>query len=265
MPEFDAASASPLMRPAPDFDVRLFARTANGSHRDSLDLDAFADHRLDDATIRTLAYLHNIERATMSHLRSVLVTAMHKDARITAFMTTWAFEKFWIADALEAIVTAHEPEVRTLTEGDKHPSTIRESIVGNIIGVPMIGVHVTFCTVDEWVTQAAYRRIAELDPHPQLQATIDEFLRIKARHLEFLEAQSRYRLTESPRVRRLVRRRLKRAQWPIGAATEPREETAFFFGRLFATAPDVVTDLDEQVDTLPGQEGLGLIAKATNR
>jgi hypothetical protein len=265
MPESDAASTSPLMRPAPDFDVREFARTAVGSHRNELGLEAYEQQPLDDATIRTLAYLHNIERATMSHLRSVLVTAMHKDARITAFMTTWAFEKFWIADALEGIVTAHDPEVRTLSEGDKHPSTIRESIVGNIIGVPMIGVHVTFCTVDEWVMQAAYRRVAQLDPHPQLKATIDEFLTIKARHLDFLEAQSRYRLTESPRVRRLTRKRLKRAQWPIGAATEPREETAFFFGRLFATAPDVVNDLDEQVDTLPGQEGLGLIAKATNR
>ena len=132
MPEYDAASPSPLMRPAPDFDVRQFARTAVGSHRDTLGLETYATQRLDDATIRTLAYLHNIERATMSHLRSVLVTAMHKDARITAFMTTWAFEKFWIADALEGIVTAHDPEARTLSEGDKHPSTIRESIVGNM-------------------------------------------------------------------------------------------------------------------------------------
>ena len=266
MPDFDAAPMSELMVPAPHFDVREFARTAVGSHRADLDLDAYADAKLDPATVRALAYLHNTERATMSQLRSVLVTATHKDARITAFLTTWAFEKFWIADALEAIVSAHDAFEKPATVvSAEHASPIRESFVGNVIGVPMIGVHMTFCMVDEWITQAAYRRIAELDPHPQLRAAIDRILDVKARHLDFLEAQSRYRLTESPRVRRLSRKRLKRADWPIGAATEPRPETRFFYERLFATAPDVVNDLDEQIGSLPGQEGLTLVAKATNR
>jgi hypothetical protein len=257
---------SDLMVPAPHFDVREFARTAVGSHRAELDLDAYTARRLDPATVRTLAYLHNTERATMSHLRSVLVTATHKDARITAFLTTWAFEKFWIADALEAIVSAHDEfEKPGIVVSAEHASPIRESIVGNVIGTPMIGVHVSLCTVDEWITQAAYRRIGELDPHPALQAALDRILGVKVRHLDFLESQSRYRLTESPRVRRLTRKRLKRGQWPIGAATEPKAETAFFYARLFATAPDVVNDLDEQIDSLPGQGGLTLVAKATNR
>lgn len=254
------------MVPAPHFDVRAFARTAVGSHRAELDLDAFEQHRLEPETIRALAYLHNTERATMSYLRSVLVTATHKDARITAFLTTWAFEKFWIADALAGIVAAHEEvEKPTTVASAEHASPIRESIVGNVIGTPMIGVHMTFCTVDEWLTQAAYRRIGELDPNPALQAALDHILEVKARHLDFLEAQARYRLTESPKVRRLARKRLKKAQWPIGAATEPKPETHFFYERLFANAPDVVNDLDEQIDSLPGQEGLGLVATATNR
>lgn len=266
MPDNEAVPISPLLVPAPDFDVRMFAQTAVGSHRTDLDLDAYAAQRLEPATLRTLGYLHNTERATMSYLRSVLVTATHKDPRITAFLTTWAFEKFWIADALEAIIGAHADVERPSTVASaEHASPIRESIVGNIIGEPMIGVHMSFCTVDEWITQAAYRRIGELDPHPQLHADLDRIVDVKQRHLEFLEAQARYRLTESPRVRRLTRKRLKAGRWPIGAATEPDEETAFFYERLFATAPDVVTDLEEQIDSLPGQEGLGLIAKETTR
>src|ERR1700733_9226559 len=141
MPEHNEASADDMRAPAPDFDVRAFARSAAGNHRDELDLASYVDRPLSPETLRALAYLRDIERATMSHLRGLLVTATHKDARVTAFLTTWAFEKFWIADALDAVVEAHdadagEPKPETLirTAGEH---TIREAIIGNIIGVPM--------------------------------------------------------------------------------------------------------------------------------
>ena len=101
MPEHQETSVGRADFPAPDFDVRDFARTAAGSHRESMDLTAYRSAPLSDATLRIVRYLQIVERATMTHLRSVLVTATHKDARITAFLTTWAFEKYWIADALE--------------------------------------------------------------------------------------------------------------------------------------------------------------------
>ena len=182
MPEHKEASVENMRFPAPDFDVREYARTAAGSHRATLNLDAYSASPLDDDILRVLRYLQIVERATMTHLRSVLVTATHKDARITAFLTTWAYEKYWIADALEQIALAHAPEG---TEPDRAPfrtpveRTIRESIVANIIGVPMIAVHMSLGTVDEWVNQAAYRRIAELASNAQLSETISTFLGIK--------------------------------------------------------------------------------------
>lgn len=265
MPERQEVSVDRASFPAPDFDVRDFARTAAGSHRESMDLGAYRSNPLTADTLRAVRYLQIVERATMTHLRSVLVTATHKDARITAFLTTWAFEKYWIADALEQILLAHQPEG---SEPDRSPfrtpveRTIRESIVANIIGVPMIAVHMTLGTVDEWLTQAAYARLRELDPNPELARTIDTFLSIKERQLSFFEAQSRFRLTESPRAARLARKRLAKTPWPIGAKAEPAAETRFFFDHLFVPVPDVVAALDAQVDTLPGQVGLGLIRKA---
>ena len=105
MPERKKASANgavDIMRfPAPDFDVRDYARDAAASHRDELGLDGYKSHPLSTESLRLIRYLQIIERATMTHLRGVLVTATHKDARITAFLTTWAFEKYWIADAFE--------------------------------------------------------------------------------------------------------------------------------------------------------------------
>jgi hypothetical protein len=264
MPEREELSADSMSAPAHDFDVRAFARTASGNHRDELDLAAYSDSPLSADTLRTLVYLRDIERATMSHLRGVLVTATHKDARVTAFLTTWAFEKFWIADALDAIIDAHSaseatPATVIRTAGER---TIRESIVGNIIGVPMTAVHMSMGTVDEWVTQAAYTRIAELEPHPELVRTVELLLAVKERELLFFEAQARYRLHHSPRSRSLTRRRLRKTPWPIGAQAQPKPETAFFFARLFASSPETIATLDARVDTLPGQSGLGVIRKA---
>ncbi|MDP3207999.1 MAG: hypothetical protein Q8M65_02525, partial [Rhodoglobus sp.] len=140
--------------------------------------------------------------------------------------------------------------------------TIRESIVANFIGVPMIAVHMTLGTVDEWLTQAAYRRIVALDPNVEFGRTVASFLSIKQRQLSFFEAQARFRLTESAKAQKLTRKRLSSTPWPIGAKAEPNEETRFFFDHLFVTEPETVRALDTQIDTLPGQSGLALIRKA---
>lgn len=265
IPEASLDSPDNARFPAPNFDVRDFARTAAGSYRDGLGLESYRSAPLTQDTLRVLRYLQIVERATMTHLRSVLVTATHKDARITAFLVTWAYEKYWIADALEQILLAHQPEG---TEADKSPfrtpveRTIRESIYANIVGVPMIAVHMSLGTVDEWLTQAAYRRILERSPHPQLSATIGAFLAVKQRQLDFFEAQARFRLTESGRARSLTRKRLTRTPWPIGAKAEPDSETQFFFDHVFRGAPETIDSIDARVDTLPGQSGLRLIRKA---
>jgi len=267
MPEHREASVESTNFPAPDFDVRDFARSAAGSHRENLNLETYRTNPLKAETLRALAYLQIIERATMTHLRSVLVTATHKDARITAFLTTWAFEKYWIADALEQIILAHAPEG---TKPDRAPfrtpieRTIRESIFANIVGVPMIAVHMALSTVDEWLNGAAYERIAALDPNPQLVETLATFIGIKDRQLLFFEAQARFRLTESKKARSLARKRLAKTAWPVGATAEPRDETRFFFSYLFSGAREVVATIDALVDTLPGQSGLDLIRKAAN-
>ncbi|HQG70903.1 MAG TPA: hypothetical protein PK237_10745, partial [Rhodoglobus sp.] len=120
----------------------------------------------------------------------------------------------------------------------------------------------TLGTVDEWLTQAAYRRLRALDPNPEFDRTVATFLDIKQRQLSFFEAQSRFRLTESPQARKLTRKRLAKTPWPIGAKAEPAHETHFFFDHLFVTAPALVAELDERIDTLPGQSGLALIRKA---
>jgi len=271
LPEYSASNVDDVNRPAPDFDVREYARTAVGNLREGLTLAAYENAPLSTDSLRTIALLQAVERSTMQHLRTVLVTPTHKDARITAFLTTWAFEKYWIADALSGILAAHEPLplspkrpaiVRFGREVAERFAPIRESLVANQIGVPVLAVHMATGAIDGWVTQAAYARIAELEQNAELSTTMETVLGIKARHLTFFEPQSEYRLGASAKAQSLARKRLARSAWPIGADELPTSDRHFFFDRLFRSSPGLAESIDSAIDGLPGLSGLGLIAKA---
>jgi hypothetical protein len=258
--------------PAAGFSVRDYARTAAGSHRDEIDLAPFADRPLTPATLRALRFLAASESGTMGHLRNVLVTATHKDARVTAFLGTWAFEKFWIADAIEQVVAAHDearvPPAAAPTRLAAFAAEVRErvrpitgSITASRLGEDMVAVHMASGAIDEWLSQAALERVVELDPHPALRPIVDRLLDVKRRQLEFFEAQALDRLAGA-RTRSVVRRRLRGTRWPIGARSGPVSESLFFYEYLFSGAPAAVRAIDATIDTLPGQEGLTLISRA---
>lgn len=81
--------------PAAGFNVRDFARTARGSHRAELFLEAYAEAPLDNDTLQVVDLLARLERGALRYLRTVLVTPAHSDARVTGFLVTWAYEKYW--------------------------------------------------------------------------------------------------------------------------------------------------------------------------
>jgi hypothetical protein len=255
------------------FDVRDFARTAVGSHRSEIDLEAFAEHPLTDRTVRLLAYLRELERSTMTYLRNVLVTPTHKDARVTAFLTTWAFEKYWIADALEVIVRAHGvdptaieelPRLKAIAlELSERATPIVESFRANAIGPDVIGVHLTTVAVDEWMTEAAYIRLKTLDPNPELVSLLERILEVKKRHRAFVEPDARARLTASRRAQNLARRALPRTPWPIGAASVQQSASAFFYEELLDA--ELTAGVDAKVRELPGLGALHVVRAARER
>ncbi len=266
-----AMGGGPTTSSSIPFDVRAFAHGATGSHRDELGLAEYQTRALPPDTLRNLQHLRHLESATMRYLRQVLVTPTHKDARITAFLTTWAFEKYWMADGLAAILEHHgwspnstqaqtpaPPADRWRRLQDRF-APIGRSLVDNAVGDDIIAVHMAVGAIDEWIMHAAYRRVAELDDHPRLRRTVATFVEIKTRHLEFFEAEARERLAGSQRARRLTRSRLPRASWPPHARRRPGSADAGFFGHLFAATPVVVNQLDRQIRTLPGLESLALV------
>lgn len=242
------------------FDVREFARTAHGSHRAELDLERFERDGIDDDTARLVRILRDLERSTLQRMRNLLVTATHKDARVTAFLTTWAFEKFWLADALDAVLEASGRDTasptgaprRSTAERAERRGPVRRAIAGNIAGVQLVAAHVTTGLIDEWVSSAAYQRLAELSD--SLETIVEMVLDLKQRHIRFLSEEAHRRLAESPRARRLSRRAVVQAAWPIGAVEQPAAERDFLEATVFGgpagrAAASRISDL---VASLPG-------------
>lgn len=264
----DTTPAAPTA--ATRFDVRDFARTAVGSHRDAIDLSVFEENPLPTTVVHLLAYARELERSTMTYLRNVLVTPTHKDARVTAFLTTWAFEKYWIADSFEVVVRAHgvDPaEAETLSrfrafalEVAERATPIVESFRANAIGTDVIGLHMASVAVDEWITEAAYTRLIADAPHPVLTPLLEHVLEVKARHRLFVDPDAERRLAESPRARSLARRALPRIDWPIGAASLARSDTALFYEQLIDD--ELAEEIDAKAASLPGLEKLHLVQNA---
>jgi hypothetical protein len=242
------------------FDIREFARTARGSHRGELDLESLTPVDVDAAAARLIRTMRDLERHTMERMRNVLVTATHKDARVTAFLTTWAFEKFWIADALDAVLeaTGHDLTspvgVRRRARGERveRRGPIARAIVGNIAGPELVAAHVTTGLIDEWVTTAAYRRLGEIAP--AVRPTADLIVGLKERHISFLAEDTERRLTESARARRLALNEVKRSAWPLGAIDRSADDRSAFEAVVFGGTEGAAraAEIAAQVAALPG-------------
>lgn len=254
------------------FDIREFARTARGNHRDELDLTQIAPGRLPVEALHLLRTLRDLERTTMQRMRNVLVTATHKDARVTAFLTTWAFEKFWLADALDAVLDAAGEE-RAMTEFTEAPrSTLGErierrgpiarAIAGNIAGPALVDAHITTQLVDEWIGQTAYRKLGELAA--ALGSVVELVLDVKTRHIRFFTEEAQRRLGASRRGRRLTRKELRRMAWPVGATELPADERTSFETIVFGGGEGraQANRIGSLIASLPGLEAVGPVVAA---
>ena len=225
------------------FDVREFARTAHGSHRSELDLEVIARTTLGTDSVRLIRTLRDLERSTMNRMRNLLVTATHKDARVTAFLTTWAYEKFWIADALDAVLDASGEQLAStefdgptrtpLSERAERRGPVRRAIAANFAGPQIVAAHVTTGLVDEWIAQAAYRKLSEMTA--ALGAIVEMIVDIKDRHIHFFTEEAQRRLASSTRARKLAARAIRQAVWPIGAVELPAKERSFFESIVFGS------------------------------
>lgn len=247
------------------FDIRGYTTTAHGSFAGDLHVDRYGP--LDPDLVEALAYLRRRESESVGWLARVLVTPTHKEARVTAFLSSWAYERHWIAQALGQMSGRAEADAPALTLSRTvadRGAPLLESIVANVHGRAIIAVHMAERLIDSWLVDRMLDRVQAVADDPALAEDIATLRSVLERHRRYLTESTRFYLSEGPGpgAQRLVRVRLAASAWPLGADREPTAATAGVFQTLFAGDPGWATALDARVDTLPGLDGLRLIARS---
>ncbi|MEO5921280.1 MAG: hypothetical protein ABIQ01_09065, partial [Pseudolysinimonas sp.] len=129
---------------------------------------------------------------------------------------------------------------------------VRRAIAANFAGPQIVSAHVTTGLIDEWITQAAYRRLGELAGG--LHSVVDRIITIKDRHIRFLSEEAQRRLAASRRASKLTRIEIKRAAWPIGSVDRAAADRTFFEQIVFGTpeGADEASRISDLVAALPG-------------
>lgn len=268
------ARAQPLDLPGTDilremsatapFDVAAYVRAPLGPMRETLQGVGAA---LPADLAEALRYVQRRAQGTGSWLSHVLVTATHKDARITAFLSTWAYEAHWFGDALSAIAGAGPlPAIRrgiAARVRDRF-GPLREAVVSNLHGRALTAVHMTERLVDGWIVDAMLERAQQLAP----SGVAADLARIRegiARQGRFFAESATDALGRSRAARVLARRRLAKRTWPIGADREPAAATARALDALFGPDRSWASAIDHRIDALPGLAGLHLVRRTVRR
>jgi hypothetical protein len=241
---------------AAGFDVRAYSRSAQGSHRTRL---SGVGEPIADPLRDLLRYLRRRFAGTTSWLSLVLVTPTHKDARVTAFLSTWAYERHWMGDALVALAGEAPPRPQQPAGLRDRFGPLREAVLANVHGSALTAVQMTERLVDGALVDLLLARAAAVAPAP-VTADLDHIRSVLARQQAFFTETAAARLAVSRRARILTRSRLLGRAWPIDAERDPAG-TAAALALLQADDPGWAAALDARIDTLPGLRGLGLLRR----
>ncbi|UOE45725.1 hypothetical protein [Agromyces larvae] len=249
---------------ADDFDLAAYTRTAHGSHRAAIaglgPPDALAG--LGPSELALVALLRDLEGGTMAYLRRVLVTPTHKDARVTAFLVTWAFEKFWIADALGVVLEANgthaadASELRPRGHRRARRGPVPRALGALFAGPPLVAAHLVSLAASDAVTRAAYASLAATTPSTSTAALYRRLAAVDERQGRFLRSEAAARL--DPRAPgadhavRLARRELRAELYPLGMADRPPADRVRFTRAVFGRGASAVDAALADVAALPG-------------
>lgn len=256
-----------------NFDLDTYLAVVDRLDDSNVDAESFRDQPLDHDTLRTLRYMHDVEAHTACYQRDLLVTRAHDDPELTTFLTMWAFEEHWHGAALAKVLRAHgEPAGADRVAPLRRSRRIRQAIgtlasaVASAATPHIVAVHMCWGAVNEWTTQAAYLRLANLSGHPVLADLLRRIARQEGRHIDFYASQAEWRL-ESHRAQRLARSALTRWWAPVGSGIMPRAETDFVIGHLFGGADGaaMAQRIDRRIHRLPGLEDLYLVSREVAR
>jgi hypothetical protein len=242
---------------------------------DDIDFASFASSPLDEDARRCLRYMHDIEMHTVCYLRDILVTASHRDAELTTFLTLWCYEEFWHGEAIAAVLEAHgEAAGSTRVGALRRSRRVKESLKPLVHGVASMvagrsisAVQMMWGAVNEWTTQASYAQLSRRADHPVLTTLLHRIMRQEGRHIDFYTAQATTRLEGNKHAQAITRTALRKLWAPVGSDVQPESEVRHLIGYLFGgdDGLQMAERIDRRIDRLPGLSDLRLVTTARDR
>lgn len=261
------------------FDVKDFTYRAQGSLRPELDLAAFDRAPLDPAVLEDLRYLRDMERSTMGQVRSVVVSYTNKESRVAAFLTTWAYERHWIADAYQAVLDAHGPHagapqppehswVERVETALDNISPMVDSVWTNFSGEAVVAGQTARGWSQEASTRAALRMLERRAGHPELSSLLRRVAEVKATHERFFAEETTARVRTDPRAQRFARAYLTFAFHPLRPVGLSHAHARRFLRDLAPTVAqrrELFALADEPMQATPGTAGSEPLRRAVER
>lgn len=253
------------------FDVAAYVADPIEIRPADLDLELTAG--LPSGVLDVVEHLWHEERSILDLLRDLLVTPTHSESRVTAFLNTWGYEQYWLAQSLAAVLERNGRAATELVPSrlgavlrfwDERVTPSVNAIRSNLLGEDVVAAQMALGWLGTAVLDLDYWRLAELEP--RLRPLAEAVRPLKARHLAFYADDARARLTRSPQGRVLARRALAGWEWPqvryAGRAAVRPVVVTLYADPASAAA---VGAIDAGVAALPGQTGAAPVRRALGR
>lgn len=221
------------------FDVNAYVHDARG--RIVVDRDGVLGAPFDPITTADLAFLWRLDSAGLSETRAMLASWTGNEARITAFIATWAYERMWLGwavrDLLDAVGAGTQPR-------DRHrlSARVRDLWVERLMPLVVPGVsaavgeatsagHMIRMALQEASLQAAYAEVlVRLDG--EARRVIEEIVARRTAFVDFYRREASARIARSRRE--ALSAKLAVVGWqPLRIVGVPDPDEARALGNIF--------------------------------
>lgn len=246
------------------FDVDRYVHQARG--RIEVDAREVAADPIDAITAADLAFLWRLDSAGLSEARSMLASWTGNEARITAFLATWAFERMWLGWAVKDVLVAAGVQLDPRSRAGLG-AKLREVWVDRLIplvvppasaaiGETFTAGHMIRMALQEVSLQAAYRELASR-LSGEAARVVTEIVERRTAFIDFFHAEASARIARSLAERTAAR--LALIGWePLRIVGVPDPDEARALATIFLTADAQQRLVQAQRPTRDLLRGIGL-------
>lgn len=227
-----------------DFDVEAYVHRARGRIKVAKGRVAIAG----DELRADLAFLWRLDSAALSETRALLASWTGNEARITAFVATWAYERLWLAHALRDLLTADgsplpaplgrsglRAKARSWHVERVLPITV--PIWTNIVGESVTAGQIARLAVQEASLQAACAAVARRLDGEALRV-MDVIVERRDEMIRFFRMEASARISRSPQEARMASWHLTPLWRPFRVVGVPDSDEARALASIFRREED---------------------------